>query len=175
MSTGDYFFTVLMISKLKRKYFSLIVRFGRKDAKHEFDTCLSAKCLCCAAPFFPAGMFLTLTGRVYQPLQDIKECRPNSLSSRVSSKINHALWEPLFPQGAPPHIHTHTLKKMQPPRLASSCLSACMTSAPGPVTRAAGHPQEKGHSGAFKRCRHLSDHVLSQSEERDQWPTSANR
>lgn len=174
MSTGDYIFIVRMISKLKKNIFQSDCAFWSE--RHEawiWHVSLREVPLLCS-PFFPAGMFLTLTSRVDQPLQDIKECRPNSLSSQVSSKINHALWEPLFPRGATPHIHTLT-KKMQPPRLASSCLSAGMTSAPGLVTKTAGHPREKGHSAAFKCCRHLFYHVLSQSGERDQWSTSPNR
>lgn len=97
---------------------------------------------------FPAGMYLTLTGCVYPPLQDIKEGRPNCLSSQVSSKINCALWEPPFPKG--PNFPT---KKRKPPWTAGSCLSMGMTSAQGLVTTEAGHRPEQAHSGAFMCCR----------------------
>lgn len=174
MSMGDEIFYCSYDFKIQKKIFQSDCAFWSERHKAWIWHVSLCKVPLLCSPFFPAGMFLTLTSRVYQPLQDIKECRPNSLSSQVSSKINNALWEPVFPRGAPPHIYTHT-KKMQPPRLVSSCLSAGMTSAPGPVTRTAGYPREKGHSGAFKRCRHLFYHVLSQSEKRDQWSTSPNR
>lgn len=88
---------------IKNKHFLLVLYFKKFSWHlHYFITCLSFKsCLLCSmqpCAFFPAGMFLTLTSRVYQPLQDLKDRRANSLSSQVSKKINHALWEPLFPE-----------------------------------------------------------------------------
>lgn len=106
---------------------------------HWIIMCLSFKsCLLCfmqACSFFPVGMFLTLTGRVYPPLQDIKGRRANSLSSQVSKKINCALWEPLFPKKSKKK-KKNTIPEASPP--ASSCLSLGMTSAQGPVTGTAG-------------------------------------
>lgn len=81
---------------------------------HWIIMCLSFKsCLLCfmqACSFFPVGMFLTLTGRVYPPLQDIKGRRANSLSSQVSKKINCALWEPLFPKKSKKKKKTQSLR-----------------------------------------------------------------
>lgn len=59
--------------------------------------CLSCSAPCCPALFFPAGTFLTLTSRVYQPLRSTKDPEANSLFSQVLEKTNHTLWEPFFP------------------------------------------------------------------------------
>lgn len=46
---------------------------------------------------FPAGTFLTLTSRVYQPPRTTKDPEANSLFSQVLEKTNRTLWEPLPP------------------------------------------------------------------------------
>ena len=76
---------------------------------------------------FPAGTFLPLTSRVYQPLRSTKDPEANSLFSQVLEKTNHSLWEP-FP---PP---TGVRNNAEAARTANSCLSVGTSTGPGPVT-----------------------------------------
>lgn len=104
--------------------------------------------------FFPAGMCVTLTGRVCLPLRDSKDRRPNSLSSQVHKKINAALWEPLFPRGRGPEAGP----------AGGSCLSAGMTSGRGPVT---GSTRPTRRSRAVRnigtmRTQHMNDLIKEQ-------------
>lgn len=77
---------------------------------------------------FPAGTFLTLTSRVYQPLRSTKDPEANSLFSQVLEKTNHTLWEPL---SSPTGVRNN---ESEAARTANSCLSVGTTTGQGPVT-----------------------------------------
>lgn len=103
---------------------------------------------CChkALLFFPGGLFLTLTSRVYQTLQDIEDRSPNSLSSQVSKKINSAPQEPVFSKMS-------KNANSDVARTAGSCLSAAMTSVWGLVTGTAGWPLQRPGASPVMRSR----------------------
>lgn len=168
MSTGDEIFTVRMISKLKRNISVwLCVLVGKTRSMNL--TRVSPWSAAAVLPFFPRGDVSDLD----QPCLSISAGH-KGVQAKLFILTSFQQNKPCalgasVPRGAPPHMYTHT-KKMQPPQLASSCLSAGMTSAPGLVTRTTGHPREKGHSRAFKRCRHLFYHVLSQPGKWVAWP-----